>query len=135
MNEREREIDRAIRRARRREFFRQLGEAKMILIIGVIMLGFIIVGVIFSSSQAKLQATVMGRTLNEATARSNSQGQAVRLEVVQLDDGSVVEINVPSDHPLPPGTSMKVEVYEKSLGPLHQVSYRFVSFADATGQS
>jgi hypothetical protein len=83
----------------------------------------------------KLQATVMGHTLNEATARSNKQGQAVRLEVVQLDNGGVIDLNMSSDHPIPPGTTVKVEIYEKDFGPLHQMSYRFAGYADASPAS
>ncbi len=76
-----------------------------------------------------------GHTLNEATARSDKQGQAVRLEVVQLDSGGVIDLNMTADHPIAPGTAVKIDVYEKDFGPLHQMSYRFAGYADQSTPS
>lgn len=132
MDDRQRDLDKRIRTAQRKEFFRQLSEAKLLIIIGAVMLTIVVGGAIFSATPTKLQATVTGRTLNEATARSDRQGQSVRLEVVQLDNGGVIDLNMTADRPVPPGTAVKVEVYEKDFGPLHQMSYRFAGYADAT---
>jgi hypothetical protein len=135
MDDRQRDLDRRIRAAQRKEFLRQLSEAKLLIVIGFVLLVVVVGGAVFSSMPTKLQATVMGRTLNEATARANKQGQAVRLEVVQLDNGGVIDLNMNSDHPIPPGTAVKVEIYEKDFGPLHQMSYRFAGYADTTPAS
>jgi hypothetical protein len=135
MDDRQRELDRRIRQAQRREFLRQVWEAKLLVIIGVAIIGLGVGGALFSAAPTKLQTTVMGRILNEATARSGKQGEAIRLEVVQLDNGSVIDLNMTADHPVAPGTAVKVDVYEKDFGPLHQMSYRFAGYADATPAS
>ena len=132
MNERQRELDQRIRTAQRKEFFRQVSEARLLIVLGAGMLGLVIGGALFSATPAKLQATVLGHTLNEATARADRQGQSVRLEVVQLDTGGVIDLNMTADHPIAPGTAVKVAVYEKDFGPLHQMSYRFAGYPGAT---
>lgn len=135
MDDRQRDLDRRIRAAQRKEFLRQLSEAKLLVVIGIFIVGLAIGGAMFSAAPTKLQATVMGHTLNEATARADKQGQAVRMEVVQLDGGGVIDLNMTADNPVPPGTAVKVEVYEKDFGPLHQMSYRFAGYAEATPAS
>lgn len=135
MDDRQRDLDRRIRAAQRKEFLRQVSEAKLLIVIGIVLLAVVVGGAIFSSSPTKLQATVTGHTMSEATARAGKSGQAVRMEVVQLDNGAIVDINMTADHPVPPGTAIKVEVYEKDFGPLHQMSYRFAGYANATPTS
>src|SRR5690242_19808377 len=117
MDDRQRDLDRRIRAAQRKEFFRQLSEAKLLIVIGAILLAVVVGGAIFSSAPTKLQATVLGRTMNEATARASKSGQAVRMEVVQLDNGAIVDVNMTTDHPVPQGTVVKIEIYEKDFGP------------------
>ncbi len=115
MDDRQRELDRRIRTAQRREFLRQLSEMKVLIALGGVMLVIVIGGAMFSATPTKLQATVNGRTLNEATARADRQGKAVRLEVVQLDNGGVIDLNMTADRAVPPGTAIRVEVYEKDF--------------------
>ncbi len=135
MDDRQRDLDQRIRKAQRGEFFRQLSEARLLIVLGAGMIAVVIGGALFSATPTKLQATVTGHTLNEATARSDKQGQAVRLEVVQLDNGGVIDLNMTADHPIAPGAAVRVEVYEKDFGPLHQMSYRFAGYVDQSTPS
>lgn len=129
MDERQRELDRRIRSAQRREFLRQLYDARLLLVLGACMLGLLTASALFSAAPTRLTAHVTGHTLSEATARANRQGQSVRLEVVQLTNGSVIELNMTADHPVAPGTALDIDVYTKDFGPLHQTSYRFVGYS------
>lgn len=128
MDDQKRDLDRRIRRAQRMEFFRQLREGWMAIALGVGLLAAIFMGGSFAATPQKLQATVIGHVVEEANARTNKQGALIRHEVVKLDDGAIIDVSLTSDKPLNRGDALKIEIYEKDWGPLHQTSYRFAGY-------
>lgn len=135
MDDRQRDLDRRIRRAQRMEFFRQLNEAKLAIALGVGLIAAIFLGGSFAATPQHLQATVIGHVVEEANARTNKQGTLIRHEVVKLDDGAIIDVSLTADQPLNRGDALKIEIYEKAWGPIHQMSYRFAGYPDETPHS
>lgn len=129
MDDRQREIDRRIRRAQRALLFAGLREHALLITVGIAFLGALGFGIVWNSMPDKLEATVLGRIVRddlEATRR----GAEYHKETVQLPSGIRVTINLSKDDAVRPDEPMRVEILQKDLGPLHHVTYRFAGYAD-----
>ena len=135
MDERQREIDRRIRRARRAMLFQSMREHSLLILIGspalseyaVASLGF---GVLWNSAPDRLEATVLGKIVNDGGLQATRRGTQFHKETVQLPSGIRITINLPEDDAVRPEEPLRIEIHEKDFGPLHQVSYRFAGYAD-----
>ena len=135
MNEREREIDKRIRKAQRAEIIRVLGESKLGLIVGLALLATIVLGASFSLTPTKREGAVFGHVVNQAALATGRNGKEFRREVVRLDQGgAIIEIDLPKADEVSPGAVLKIDVYQKDWGPLHYTSYRFAGFAGESGK-
>ena len=130
MDDRQRELDRRIRSAQRREFFRQLWEARLLVIGGAALLGTLAFGMAFNATPTHLQATVLAHVVNDGNVQTTRKGAQFRHETIQLDTGATITLDLPASEPIRHDAPMKVEIYEKDWGPLHQVTYRFAGYAD-----
>lgn len=135
MDDRQRDLDRRIRRAQRQEFFRNLWEARMIIGVGVVMLSALIFGTMYNATEPTLDKTVLAHLVNEGGVVTTRKGTQYHHETVALDNGTTVILDIPGSDPVRKDAAMKVEIYRKDWGPLHQVSYKFAGYDEAAKAS
>jgi len=134
MNEREREIDQRIRKAQRRELVRTLWELRLVFIGGAALLGMLGIGVGFAAAPMKFEGQQLGHVVAEGNVMTTRKGTQYRHDTIQLDNGATITLDLPGVENARKDAPMKIEVYEKSLGPLHRVEYRFAGYADAAAR-
>ncbi|MEQ1608968.1 MAG: hypothetical protein ABL956_08400 [Hyphomonadaceae bacterium] len=130
MNEREREIDMRIRKARRKEVLGMLWEMKLVVFAGFFLLGIISFGVGFAAAPTKLESIQLGEIINEGNVVTSRKGAQYRHDTLQLDNGATITIDLPGAENARRDAPMKIEIYERDWGPMHQVTYRFAGYAD-----
>jgi len=135
MDDRQRDLDRRIRRVQRQELFRNLWEAKMIIGIGLVMLTGLVIGTMYNSTQPQLEKTVLAHLVNDASVVTTRTGSQYHHETVALDTGATIVLDIPGSDPIRKDAAMKVEIYRKDWGPLHQVTYRFAGYDEAAKAS
>lgn len=135
MNEREREIDMRIRKAQRKEFFRQLWEMKLGVFAGFVLLGMLSFSGGYAAAPNKLEGVQLGEIVSEGSVVTTRKGVQYRHDTLQLDNGATITIDLPGAENARRDAPMKIEIYEKDWGPMHQVTYRFAGYADATDPS
>lgn len=134
MNDRQREIDQRIRKARRQEILRLLWESRLVVIGGVALLGTLAFGAVYAIVPTKLEGEQIGHMVSEGNVITTRKGQQYRQDTIQLDSGPTITIDMPGSEHARIGAPMKIEIYEKDFGPLHHVSYKFAGYADAADQ-
>ena len=135
MDDRQRELDRRIRRVQRQELFRNIWEARMIIGIGVVMLTGLILGTMYNSSAPQLDKTVLAHLVNDGGVVTTRKGSQYHHETVALDNGTTIVLDIPGSDPIRKDAAMKVEIYRKDWGPLHQVTYKFAGYDEAAKAS
>ncbi|HOZ27125.1 MAG TPA: hypothetical protein PK080_07175 [Hyphomonadaceae bacterium] len=135
MNEREREIDTAIRKARRREFFRSLWELRLVVIGGVALLSVLGIGAGFAAAPMKFEGEQLGHVVAEGNVVTTRKGAQYRHDTIQLDNGATITLDLPGPENARKDAPMKIEIYQKDWGPLHHATYRFAGYADAAEHS
>ena len=136
MDDRQRDLNRRIRRAQRQELLRNIWEARMIGVIALMLVGALVVTTMYNSSQPQLDKTVLAHLVNDSGVITTRQGTQYRHETVALDGGGTIQIDIPGNDPVPEDATIKVEIYRKDWGPIHQVTYRFAGYDDeAAGAS
>jgi hypothetical protein len=95
MNEREREIDTAIRKARRREFFRSLWELRLVVIGGVALLSVLGIGAGFAAAPMKFEGKQLGHIVAEGNVVTTRKGAQYRHDTIQLDNGATITLDLP----------------------------------------
>lgn len=135
MNEREREIDTAIRKARRKEFFRVLWESRLAVIGGIVLLSTLAFGAGFNAASTRFEGAQFGHVITEGGVVTTRKGAQYRHDTIQLDNGATITLDLPGAENARTDAPMKIEIYEKDWGPLHHVTYRFAGYAEATPQS
>lgn len=134
MNERQREIDQRIRRARRKETLRLLWESRLAVIGGAALLGTLAFGAVYASTPTKFEGEQIGHMVAEGDVITTRKGQQYRQDTIKLDNGTTITLDLPGAEHARVGAPMKIEIYEKDFGPLHHVSYKFVGYADTAPQ-
>lgn len=134
MDERQREIDHRIRRARRKQMLALLWESRLAFIAGAALLGTLGFGVMYAVAPTKLESERIGHVLNESDVITSRKGAQYRHDMIRLDDGTTITLDLPGAEHARMDAPMKITIYEKDFGPLHQVSYKFAGYADAAGQ-
>lgn len=135
MDDRQRDLDRRIRRAQRQMFLRGLWEHKMLILIGIAMLGLLGGSMAFSSAPDRIEATVMATLVNDGGLVTTRKGGQYHHETVRLQNGATIELDLPGADPVRKDVPMRVEIHRRDLGPMHQVSYRFAGYADEPEKS
>lgn len=135
MDDRQRDLDRRIRRVQRQELFRNLWEARMIIGIGLVMLAGLVISTMYNSAQPQLEKTVLAHLVNDGGVVTTRQGTQYHHETVALDNGTTIVLDIPGSDPIREDAAMKVEVYRKDWGPLHQVTYKFAGYDEAAKAS
>lgn len=135
MDERQREIDRRIRRAQRQIFLGNLREHWLLVAIGLTMLGVIGFGIAGTSAPDRIEATVLANVVNDGGLQATRRGTQYHRETVQLPSGIRITIDLPAGDPVRIDTPMKIEIHETDFGPFHRVTYRFAGYADGTRRS
>ncbi len=130
MNEREREIDMRIRKARRKEVLGMLWEMKLVVFAGFFLLGMLSFGVGFAAAPTKLESIQLGEIINEGNVVTSRKGAQYRRDTLQLDNGATITIDLPGAENARRDAPMKIEIYERDWGPMHQMTYRFAGYAD-----
>ncbi len=130
MNDRQRDLDRRIRRAQRQEFLRMLWDARMVIGIGAVIVGGLVLSTMYNSTQPQLDKTILAHVIEDSGVITTPQGTQYRRETVALNGGGTVKIDVPGADPIPESAAIKVEIYRKDWGPLHQVTYKFGGYDD-----
>ncbi len=133
MDERQREIDLRIRRARRKQMLALLWESHVAVVGGVALLGVLAFGVMYAAAPTKFEGEHIGRMVSEGEVITTRKGAQYRHDTVRLDDGTTITLDMPGAEHARLDAPMKIEIYEKDFGPLHHVSYRFAGYADAAG--
>ena len=135
MDERQREIDNRIRKARRKEVLRLLWESRLAVFGAVFLLGTLAFGAMYAVTPTKLEGEQIGHVISEGNVITTRKGQQYRQDTIQLDNGTTITMDLPGAEHARMDAPMKIEIYEKDFGPLHHVSYKFAGYADANPQS
>ncbi len=130
MDERQREIDRRIRRAERVVLFNNLREHSLLIVIGVAFIAALGFGLMWNSAPDRLEATVLGRIVGDGGVQTTRRGTQLHKETVQLPSGVQITINLSEEDRVRPDEPLRIEIHEKDFGPLHQVSHRFAGYVD-----
>ncbi len=131
MDERQREIDLRIRRARRKEMLRLLWESRLVVVGGVALLGTLAFGAVYAVAPTKLEDEQIGHLVSEGNVVTTRKGQQYRADIIKLDNGVTITLDMPGAEHARMDAPMKIQIYEKDFGPLHHVSYKFAGYADA----
>jgi hypothetical protein len=105
-------------------------EHSLLILIGVAFVAALGFGVLWNSAPDRLEATVLGKVVNDGGLQATRRGTQFHKETVQLPSGIRITINLPEDDAVRPEEPLRIEIHEKDFGPLHQVSYRFAGYAD-----
>lgn len=135
MDDRQRDLNRRIRRAQRQELLRNIWEARMIGVIALMLVGALVVTTMYNSSQPQLDKTVLAHLVNDSGVITTRQGTQYRHETVAIDGGGTIQIDIPGSDPVPEDAAIKVEIYRKDWGPIHQVTYKFGGYEEAAKAS
>lgn len=135
MDDRQRDLNRRIRRAQRQELLRNIWEARMIGVIALLLFGALVVTTMYNSSQPQLDKTVLAHLVNDSGVITTRQGTQYRHETVAIDGGGTIQIDIPGSDPVPEDAAIKVEIYRKDWGPIHQVTYKFGGYEEAAKAS
>lgn len=134
MTDNQRDLDRRIRRFQRQQFLGGLWSHKFLILGGAAFLGAIGTGMVFMTMPDHLEATLMGTPLNDANVQTTRKGAQYRHELIRLENGITIPLDLPGTEPIRHDAPMKIEIHRRDLGPIHQVSYRFAGYADETPQ-
>jgi hypothetical protein len=135
MDDRQRDLNRRIRRAQRQELLRKIWEARMIGVIALMLVGALVVTTMYNSSQPQLDKTVLAHLVNDSGVITTRQGTQYRHETVAFESGGTTIIDIPGSDPVPENAAIKVEIYRKDWGPIHQVTYKFGGYDEAAKAS
>ncbi len=136
MDDRQRDLNRRIRRAQRQELLRNIWEGRMIAFIALFILGALVLTTMYNSSQPQLDKTVIAHLVNDSGVITTRQGTQYRHETVEFESGGTTFIDIPGSDPVPENATIKVEIYRKDWGPIHQVTYKFGGYeGEAAGAS
>lgn len=135
MDDRQRDLNRRIRRAQRQELLRNIWEGRMIAFIAIFILGALVVTTMYNSDQPKLDKTVIAHLVNDSGVITTRQGTQYRHETVAFDGGGTAIIDIPGGDPIPDHAAIKVEIYRKDWGPIHQVTYKFGGYEETAKAS
>jgi hypothetical protein len=135
MDDRQRDLDRRIRRAQRQEFFRNLWEARVLVVIGVIMLALLGGSISFNAEQPHLERTALAHLVVDNGVTTTRTGSQYHHETVAFANGATVVLDIPGAEPVRKDVPIKVEIYRKDWGPLHQVTYKFGGYEEAAKTS
>lgn len=133
MDERQREIDRRIRKAHRKQMLALLWESHVAVIGGAALLGVLAFGAMYAAAPTKFEGEQIGHMVSEGNVVTTRNGAQYRHDTIQLDNGTTITLDMPGAEHARLDAPMKIEIYEKDFGPLHHVSYRFAGYADAAG--
>lgn len=130
MTDNQPDLNRRIRRFRRQQVFAGLWSHKFLILGGLAFLGALVSGMAYMAMPDQLEATLMGTPLNDAGVQTTRRGSQYRHELIRLETGQTIALDLPAAEPIRHDTPMKIEVYRRDLGPIHHVSYRFAGYAD-----
>jgi len=134
MNERQREIDSRIRKARRKQMLALLWESRLAVIGGAALLGALTFGAVYAVAPTKFEGEQIGHMVSESDVITSRKGAQYRHDTIQLDNGMTITMDLPGVEHARIGAPMRIDIYEKDFGPLHHVSYRFAGYTDAADQ-
>lgn len=135
MDDRQREIDRRIRRAQRHLLLKGLWEYKLLFIGGMALFGGLGAGMAFNATPDRIEATLLATPLDDGNVVTTRKGAQYRHERVRLENGATIVLDIPGAEPTRHDAPMKVEIHRRDLGPMHQVTYRFAGYASASPQT
>ena len=128
MDDRQREIDRRIRRAQRQLLLKALWDYKILIIGGIVLLAGLGAGMAINVAPDRIEATLLATPLDDGNVVTTRKGGQYRHERVKLENGATIVLNVPGAEPTRHDSPMKVEIHRRDLGPIHKVSYRFAGY-------
>jgi hypothetical protein len=131
VNEGEKEFDRQLRKARRRKFFAELRpqwRLRPVAVASVVLVVAILV-VVAISPPPRFRGFVFGQPISEFIPPSKTSAPSP-LVAVKLENGDVLSVTLPRGVIARPGARMKVAIYERGFGPLHQEIVKFDSYID-----
>ena len=130
MDERQREIDRRIRRARREQMMALLWESRAAVIGSAALLGVLAFGAMYAVVPTKLEGERIGHMVSEGEVITTRKGAQYRHDTIQLDNGTTITLDIPGMEHARTDAPIRIEIYEKDFGPMHHVSYRFAGYAE-----
>lgn len=130
MDDRQRDLDRRIRRAQRQIFLRALWDFRIALLAGLALFAIMIGGMAFTAMPDRLEATLLGTPIHDGDVLTTRKGARFRHESIRLENGLTIQLDLPGAAPIRHDAPMKIEIHRRDLGPLHQVTYRFAGYAD-----
>jgi hypothetical protein len=134
MNERQREIDSRIRKARCKQMLALLWESRLAVIGGAALLGALTFGAVYAVAPTRFEGEQIGHMVSESDVITTRKGAQYRHDTIQLDNGTTITMDLPGAEHARIGAPMKIDIYEKDFGPLRHVSYQFAGYADAPDQ-
>jgi hypothetical protein len=133
MDKRQREIDLRIRKARRKQMLALLWESRLAVIGGAALLGTLTFGAVYAVAPTRFEGEQIAHMVHEGDVITTRKGAQYRHDTLQFDNGETITIDLPGAEHARMDAPMKIHIYEKDLGPIHHVSYKFVGYADAAG--
>lgn len=131
MNASEKEFDRQLRKARRRDFCAELlrqWRLRLLAAASVVLAGAILV-VMAIAPPPRFRDFVFGQSISEFIPPSKTSAPTP-VVAVKLENGGVISVTLPRGVIARPGARMKVAIYEHGLGPLHQEIVKFDNYVD-----
>ena len=95
MNERQREIDIRIRKARRKEMLRLLWESRLAVIGGAALLGTLAFGAVYAVAPTRFESEQIGHMVSEGSVITTRKGQQYRQDTIHLDNGTTITLDMP----------------------------------------
>lgn len=95
MDDRQRDLDRRIRRAQLQEFFHNLWEARVLVVIGVIMLGLLAGSISFNAEQPHLERTVLAHAVSDGGLLTNRSVSQHHHETVAFEKSATIILDIP----------------------------------------
>ena len=130
MNDRKTELRRAIDKAQRTAFFKDLRPrtAWPILLLAIVVL--LIAYMSFSPAlKPRLRETVTGYGVSESVT-FGKLSTGLRSATVRLENGRTVTIEFPKSETFRTDVPMKIKIYDRSWGPIHQEIERFAGYVE-----
>ena len=125
----ENEFDRQLSKARRRAFFAELRHAWWGNLIAAVLVVAVLGAFALGSSPPRFRGFVFGRWVGEFITPSKTFPQTL-LVTVKLENGGALSLTLPKGTMARPGGRMKIAIYERGFGPLHQEMAKFDSYVE-----
>ena len=119
-----------------RSCFRNIWEARMIGVIALMLVGALVVDhdVQLQPAAARQDRARPPRQRQRRDHHAH-RARSIATRPSRSTSGGTTIIDIPGSDPVPENAAIKVEIYRKDWGPIHQVTYKFGGYDEAAKAS